>query len=481
MDVLLIDPPYKSLKGIGTEAGYTMGLTSLAAYLRQHGFEAGVLTGDTLLDLPPCSLFTLDMAAYARGQAQYQQILDDPEHEVWRRLTAVVTEASPRLVGLSYLSPLQGAVERTIAAVKAADPDLPVVVGGHHPSFCPEETARMDGVDFVVRGEGEVPLLALARAVVRGEGRAHEAPGVTCVDEAGWLRSTPAPGLLGDLDALPEPARDLVMECDFTRYRTHYATSARGCPYTCAFCSDRRLWGGKVRRRSVDSFVDELCRLGQAHSPSFVDIVDGTFTYNRPFMEAFCQRMIERKANLLWRCTARYDTVDADLLPLLKRAGCAALYFGLESGSQRVLDRVDKRLTVEQVQRQSLLVREHGIVAITAVLLGMPGETAEDLQGTLELMRLIHADIFDVNTYVPLPGTPLYEQMDPAARAAVDWRKAAYKSMDSTSSEIPAAELEQLQQQAYGIAADALQQYRRRMTPRQSTVTGAVPPVGGQD
>ena len=478
MDVLLIDPPYKSLKGIGTEAGYTMGLVSLAAYLRDHGFEVGVLTGDTLLDLPPCSLFTLDMAAYARGQEQYQQILDDPDHEIWRALTDVVRAEAPALVGVSYLSPLQGAVERTVAAVKAADPALPVVLGGHHATFCPEPCARMDGVDYVVRGEGEVPLLALARALVRGEGAAADAPGVTSVDSHGCLKSTPQPALLTDLDALPVPARDLMVRCDFSRHRTHYATSARGCPYSCAFCSDRELWGGKVRRRSVGPFVDELAALVQEHRPTFVDIVDGTFTYSRKYTEAFCRELIERKVTLLWRCTARYDTVDDELLPLLKRSGCAALYFGLESGSQRVLDRVDKRLSTEQIQRQSLLVREHGMVAITAVLLGVPGETADDMRRTLEMMRTLHTDIFDVNTYVPLPGTPLWEEMDPAARAAVNWREAAYKSTASAYSDVPPDELEALQREAYAIAADALQMFRRRMTPRQSTVTGAVPPAG---
>ena len=478
MDVLLIDPPYKSLKGIGTEAGYTMGQVSLAAYLRQHGFEVGVLTGDTLVDLPPCSLFTLDMAAYARGQAEYQQILDDPDHQIWRALADVVRQEAPGVVGVSYLSPLQGAVERTVAAVKAADPDLPVVVGGHHATFCPEQSARMDGVDYVVRGEGEVPLLALTRALVRGEGAAADAPGVTRVDGDGQLQTTPPPPLLADLDALPPPARDLVIRCDFSRHRTHYATSARGCPYSCAFCADRELWGGKVRRRSVGPFVDELAALVQQHRPTFVDIVDGTFTYNRKYTEAFCQELIERKVPLLWRCTARYDTVDPDLLTLLKRSGCAALYFGLESGSQRVLDRVDKRLTTEEIQRKSLLVREHGIVAITAVLLGVPGETADDMRRTLEMMRSLHSDIFDVNTYVPLPGTPLWEEMELAARAAVNWREAAYKGAAGAHADVPAEELEALQREAYTIAAHALQQFRRRMTPRKSTVTGAVPPVG---
>ena len=478
MDVLLIDPPYKSLKGIGTEVGYTMATTSLAAYLREHGLEAAVLTGDTLLELPPSSPFTLDMAAYARGQVQYQQILDDPEHAVWRRLTRAVKECDPAVVGLSYLTPLQGAVERTVAAVKAASPDLPVIAGGHHPTFCPEQTARAEGIDFVVRGEGELPLLGLSRALIHGHGDPRKVPGVTSVDRHGQLHSEPAPSLLADLDALPEPARELVLDCDYQRFRTHYATSARGCPYSCTFCADRKLWGGKVRRRSVDSFADELSRLGRQYHPTFVDIVDGTFTYNRPFIEAFCRRLIDRGEPLLWRCTARYDTVDAQLLPLLKQAGCAALYFGLESGSQRVLDRVDKRLTLEQIRRRSQLVRDHGMVAITAVLLGLPGETAEDIQRTLEQMRKIPSDIFDVNTYVPLPGTPLYDQLDPATRESIDWRKAAYKSLENSSTELPADQLRQLQQQAYAIAADALQRFRRRMTPRQSTVTGALPPAG---
>ena len=479
MDILLIDPPYKSLKGIGTEVGYTMALTSLAAYLDQHGVEAGVLTGDTLLDLPPSSPFSLDMEAYARGQQQYQRILDHPGHPAWLRLARAVERARPRAVGLSYLTPLQGAVERTVAVVKAVDPSIPVIVGGHHATFCPEQTARMPGVDYVVRGEGEVPLLALLRALRQGRG-VEQVPGLSTLSESGQLRSNPTPPLLAELDALPLPARDRVLDCDFSRYRTHYAISARGCPYGCTFCSDRQLWGNKVRRRSVDSFVDELAQLQTAHKPAFVDVVDGTFTFNRPFLEAFCRRMIEREVNVLWRCTARYDNVDAELLPLLKQAGCAALYFGLESGSQRMLEQVDKGLSVEQIQRKSELVRQHGIVAITAVLLGLPGETRQDLEHTLALMRQVHADIFDVNAYVPLPGTPLYEAMDPARRRAIDWRKAAYKSLDNSFSDVAPDQFRQLQQQAYAIAADALSHFRRRMTPRQSVVTEGVKPVGQQ-
>ena len=463
MDLLLIEPPYKSLKGVGAECGYTMSLTSLAAYLAQHGFDAGVVTGDTLLDLPASSPATLDMEAYASGQQQYREIVGDSKHAIWRRIGEVISAHQPKAVGISYLTPLGGTVRQTAAAIKAVAPDVPVFVGGHHATFCAEDTARLENIDLVVRGEGELPVLGLARALANGSRRWEDVQGLTWVDSRGELRSTTQRPLLEELDALPEPARDRVLHCDFSKYRTHYAISARGCPYSCSFCSDRELWCKSVRRRSVDRFVDELVRLEAEYQPQHVDIVDGTFTFDRKYLKAFCEQMIARGSKLRWRCTARYDNLTEELLALLREAGCAALYFGLESGSSRTLTRVKKGIGVEQVKRMAAMVSQSGIVAITAVLLGTPGETAEDLRDTMKLMREVHADVFDVNVYVPLPGTPLYAAMPPEARAAIERDAAGYKSLDNSFSDLPPDEFRPFQEEAYAIAAETLERFQARI------------------
>jgi radical SAM superfamily enzyme YgiQ (UPF0313 family) len=148
----------------------------------------------------------------------------------------------------------------------------------------------------------------------------------------------------------------------------------------------------------------------------------------------------------------------------MREAGCAALYFGLESGSVRILESIDKRLTLDDVGRVSTLVRKHGIVSIVSVLLGLPEETEQDIRETLDTMRALAADVFDVNCYVPLPGTPLYDRMDADERQSIDWRRLAYKSLGTHATRtIGPGELERLVREAYDLADDARRQFLARM------------------
>ncbi len=464
MDILLVDPPYKSLKGVGTECAYTTATVGLAAYLRAGGVEAAVLTGDLLVDLPPGSLLNLDVKAYALGQEAYMQAVADQEHDVWQRLADVVREHKPRAVGIAYLTPTKHSVERVAAAVKAVDPEICVIVGGHHATFCPDDALLCPDIDLAVRGEGEIPLLDVARALRDGDPDWSAVRGVSYRDTTGSVVHTDRPGLVADLNDLPFPARDLVLGCDYAGHPVHYMITARGCPYTCSFCSDRRLWLGKVRRRRLDNVFEELAQLVNRYPVRSVDFVDGTFTFDRSYLRGFCERMAAEHPGLRWRCTARYDNLDEELLGLMRKAGCAALYFGLESGSARILESVNKHLTLEDVARVGNLVRRHGIVSIVSVLLGLPDETGEDIRETLEMMRALEADVFDINCYVPLPGTPLYDRMEEAERRAIDWRRLAYKSLGTHATRtVGAEELEGLVREAYDIADSARKGLLARM------------------
>ncbi len=468
MDVLLVDPPYKSLKGVGTECAYTAGTVALAAYLRAGGVDCAVLTGDLLVDLPPGSLLNLDMKAYAQGQETYMGAVEDDDHAVWQCLADAVQEHKPKAVGIVYLTPTRHSVERVAAVVKKVDPAIRVIAGGHHATFCPEDALQNPNIDLAVRGEGEIPLLQIARALRDGSPGWSAVPGVSYRDAGGRVVHTDQPELIADLDDLPFPARDLVLGCDYDGHPVHYMVTARGCPYACSFCSDRRLWLGKVRRRSLDNVFEELRQLVGRHTVRSVDFVDGTFTYDRDYLCAFCERIAAEHPGLRWRCTARYDNLDEELLGLMREAGCSALYFGLESGSVRILESVNKRLTLEDVVRVSALVRKYGIVSIVSVLLGLPDETTEDIRETLEMMRALAADIFDVNCYVPLPGTPLYDGMDEEERRAVDWRRLAYKSLGTHATKaVGPEELEELVLEAHEIADQARNGFLARMTAAQ--------------
>ena len=454
MDIMLIDPPYSSLKGVSTDCGYNVGLTSLAAYLRDGGIEAGILMGDLLMDFPSIDgWLNTSLKDYAAATQNYEMILSDKSHVIWKKLTEIVSQTKPTIVGISFLTPLQSVVERVANLIKETNPDIKVVVGSCHPTFCPEEVMQNQDIDFVVRGEGEIPLLCLIKELKKDDPKLETVPGISYRDWGGQVQSNPGVNLIPDLDKLPFLARDLVLNCNYDIYRVHCVMTVRGCPYLCSFCADKKLWGGNVRRRSVDNVIKELKNIENTYKVNFVDFDDGTFTYDRKYLKTFCNRMISEKLSIKWRCTARYDNLDEDLIQLMKRANCSGLYFGLESGSDRVLKAINKNTTVEQIIRVSEMVYNSGIPSVTSVLLGLPDENKEDMEGTLKLMETIKTDIFDVNSYVPLPGSPLWDSMNANDKKNIDWRKTAYKSFDNYfSKKVTHDDLKKYLSQAYEIA-----------------------------
>jgi anaerobic magnesium-protoporphyrin IX monomethyl ester cyclase len=440
MDVLLIHPPYGSLRGIPADCAYSVGLTSLAAYLRQAGVECGVIMGDVLMDLPSVfDTWSADQGedhvvssarAYRDGQRDYENALSDKDHPVWKRLADLVRRSRPKLVGISYLTPIKYPFEMVANIVKEIDPEIRIVAGGAHTTFCPDDVMQNPHVDFAIGGEGEIPLLALSRELNKEIPDWRAVPGMTYRDPDGRLRHNPRAPLIEDLDRLPFPARDLVLDCDYQVYPVHCTSTTRGCPYTCSFCADRNIWGGRVRRRSVDNVIAELQHLKSAYAIKSIDFVDGTFTYDRNYLRSFCNALNDHDLGIHWRCCARYDNLDGELLAVMSRSGCAGMFFGLESGSDRVLKAIDKKTSVDQIVRVSEMVADSGIPSITSVMMGLPGETRDDLAQTVSLMRRIKTDFFEVNSFTPMPGSRLYDPQDPR-QSGIDWLRVSFKSYDT--------------------------------------------------
>lgn len=461
MDIILIDPPYKALKGIGSEYGYSINITSLAAYLRQGGISTSVITGNLLADLPVQQSMTFDVKRYAEGQTVYEKILDDDDHQIWQKMRDYVRHYNPKAVGISCLTPAKDLVDKITVLVKKTNNDIKVIVGGHHPTFCPEETLQNFNIDYVIRGEGERSLAELVRKIKSNNLSLNSIPGLS-YRESDYIVNNPERNLIADLDLLPFPARDLVIDCDFNRYKSHYIATARGCPYTCSFCSDRRLWHRKVRRRSVENVIEEIKHLIHIYDIDFIDFVDGTFTYDTSYLHKFCRNMIQEKIRVNWRCTARYDNINEEVLDLMKKANCGGLYLGLESGSERILKSVNKRITIEDIVKASELVSRSGILSVTAVMFGLPQEDRNDLESTLKLMKRIKTDIFDVNCYVPLPGTNLYDDMREEDRINIDWRKVGFKSYGNYfNKNISQKDLQAYITEAHEIALNALKMFQK--------------------
>lgn len=452
--MLFVIPPYLSLLGFATDTGYTVGITSLAAYLREKGIESAGVNADLFINLSTKNKWlSMDSKKMMAGQRDYERILDDDNHFIWKKITDLVNQKKPRAVGITYLSPTKCSVDKVARLIKQIDRDIKIITGSSHPTFCSEDVIRNPDIDFAVIGEGEVTLFRIIEELKKDKPRWETVPGISYRDEDGQVKKNPNPPPIPNLDGLPFPARDLMLDCDYKHYRVHSVATARGCPYSCSFCADRRFWKGKIRRRSVKNVMEELRLLKRQYHPSVVEFTDGTFTYDRKYLEAFCHAMIDQKPGIEWQCTARYDNLDEGLLKLMKKAGCGGLYFGLESGSQRVLDITEKKQTIEEVIKVSKMVYDAGIPVATSVLLGVPDETKEEIEETLKIMKVVKTDIYDVHFYVPLPGSSLYEAMSEEDRKNIDWRKVGYKSYDNYfSKKIPQVELQKYYTEAYKIA-----------------------------
>jgi anaerobic magnesium-protoporphyrin IX monomethyl ester cyclase len=204
------------------------------------------------------------------------RIVNEPDHLIWRKLSDVVAEHGPKVVGISYLTPMDGLVKKVARLVKNINPEIKVVVGSYHPTFCADDVMRNSDIDFAVVGEGEVPFLKLIKEMREDSPKWEKVPSLYFRDREGRTRSTPAAPRIEDLDDLPFPARDLVLYCDYDFYRVHSVITARGCPYKCSFCSDQWFYTGKMRRRSVENVLRELTFLKETyHKLDYVDFVDG--------------------------------------------------------------------------------------------------------------------------------------------------------------------------------------------------------------
>lgn len=453
MDILLIEPPYKALKGIGSEYGYSISTVNLASYLRGNGIDTAILSGNLLSDLPSQASFSFDVREYAEGQKRYKEILADDTHPMWREISDTIRNCRPKIVGITYLTPMMHSAQKVAALVKKIDERIIVIAGGHHPTFCPEETLENPSIDIAVRGEGEIPLLNCCNSFLSGNPDLKTIPGIHFKADGSIIGNADS-DMIPDLDSLPFPARDLVLNCDYSRYRLHYVITARGCPYTCTFCSDKKLWKGKVRRRSLKNVMEEIKELSSRYDVKYVDIVDGTFTYDRRYLTDFCNAMIQEGSDVKWRCSARYDNLDQEVIDLMKRANCHGLYLGLESGSQKILNAIDKKTTVDDIIKTSEIIDQSGITSVTAILMGLPQEEAKDIEDTLELMTRIKTSLFDINSFVPLPGTPLYDGQQ------VDWEKAGFKSFENHfTKNISKEALRGYINRAYEIAQETLKKF----------------------
>jgi radical SAM superfamily enzyme YgiQ (UPF0313 family) len=327
----------------------------------------------------------------------------------------------PDLVGISCTTPTFADAIQPARAVRLTFPTAIIVLGGAHMTAIPQEAMLEEVFDLGVVGEGELTIVQLVKEI-ENKGDLDRATleqiNGLALRRDGQVILTPPRERIKDLDSLPHPARHLLPP--LSAYRPTPASyrqlplavmmTSRGCPYGCTFC-DRGVFGNYVRAHSPERILDEVEELLGRYGAREIRFFDDTFTINRKRVEQVCQLIIERQLRFPWTCLTRVNTVDEDLLRLMKEAGCWQVLYGLESGDPRMLKILNKGSSVEQNAQAVRWAFEAGLGVRGDFIIGTPGETAESLENTLAFTKRVKLDYAHFNKFVPYPGTELYDRL----------------------------------------------------------------------
>jgi radical SAM superfamily enzyme YgiQ (UPF0313 family) len=303
-----------------------------------------------------------------------------------------------------------------------------VVLGGPEPPHYAEQYLE-HGADFVVVGEGELTLEELLPRLLAKSGSRdlQDVRGLVYRDEHGrFVRTEPRP-LIAKLDEQPWPDREAIeLEPYLRAWRERHGRgslsllTARGCPFTCRWCS-RSVFGESHRRRSPESVAGEVQHIVERYRPDMLWYVDDVFTIHKGFVLAYAAELARRSLRVPFECISRADRIDDDVADALARLGCFRLWIGSESGSQRVLDLMDRRVTVERVRHATQLLKRRGIEVGMFLMLGYEGEQEEDLLKTAEHLRRAAPDVFLTTVAYPIKGTEYYAQVEGRIRNGRAW------------------------------------------------------------
>ena len=417
MDILLLFPPlsveerYGNRK-LGEIGGHLppFGLACIASYIREHSFSVGIM--DALAE---------DMES--------MQVLD------------YIGKHQPKVIGFSAMTPQFLRTVRIAKDISKRFPEILTIIGGHHASIMPYETLEEDCcLDLLVYGEGEETFLEIINKYKeRGWNKEEFLKDADCLkaidgiafrDKDSNIKINKSRRQIEDLDSLPSPAWDLLPLGKYIPLPNQYLNkpvihmvSIRGCPFDCDFCSNNSVFGRKIRARSPERVVDDIKYVKSKYNMKEISFWDDTMTVNKKWLEKFCNCLIENKVNVTWTCYSRVDTVNLEILKLMKKAGCWNIFYGYESGTQQLLDNINKGITLEQIRNANKWTKEAGIEVRASFMIALPGETPEMAKKTIDFAIELEPEYAQFSITTPYPGTKLFDTAKKSGRLREDFSK----------------------------------------------------------
>lgn len=379
-------------------------------YINAPSAYPGSMLSHRIQGLPPLGLGYL--ATYIRQFGYSSKILDFYIRSVTLvELFEILHEQTPKTIGISTTTETYKCGIKIASIIRKKYPTIPILMGGCHVTFEYADALNSGVVDYVIRNEGEITTKELLDYLLKNIGKIDEIDGICYKTTNGQIIRNKNRKYISDLDSLPIPDRTLFDLKSYT-FPASISTS-RGCPGNCIFCAATALSGGCYRIRSAQNIIEEfiyLKNLGFNH----INIVDDTMTADINRINDFVDILISQNINMTWNCESRVDIMTKNLLEKMKKAGCISVQFGVEAGSQEMLDCLKKNVTMEQIRNVFSWSKELEMTTATCLIIGQPFDTKETIQNTinfgLELQKLGARVVFSIST--PYPGTYMYTNPD---------------------------------------------------------------------
>lgn len=397
-----IDPDLTA--GANSNTGAQLGVLTLAALLRQQGYDPHIVNLDDLF-FEFVRLDTTRPSINREGVAPLQ-----PSESFYSFVVRHLPAQSFDVVGLSSICGSYPLTLRLAQEIRRTNPQAKIVLGGPQASVV--DVATLNAflcVDVVVRGEADDTFPSLLE-LFESEAAWQTMPGITFRRDDEVIRNPNAP-VVENLDRLPLPAFDLDLRLK-DRGGVHLEIG-RGCPFACTFCSTNDFFRRNFRLKSPSRMIADIASLKNEYGLGYFSLVHDMYTIDRKKVVAFCDAVVESGEKFTWGCSARTDCIDDELLELMARAGCTGIFFGIETGSQRLQHVINKKLDLSEAVQRIACADRNGIKTTVALIAGFPEETRDDLRDTIHFfidsLRFDHAEP-QCSLLAPLAATPVYDQ-----------------------------------------------------------------------
>ncbi|MCH7974116.1 MAG: radical SAM protein [Bacteroidetes bacterium] len=397
--------------------------------LLTHGYFLHEDSSEQKIMKPYPPLGILYISSYLEKQGVENEIFDttfSSKKELWEFLLQYL----PEYIGIYVNLITKLNVLKIIKFVKSHKEfsRTKIILGGPDVRYNAENFLN-HGADYLVIGEGEESFYELIKVLDTNKQQSlKEIPGIGFKDEAGNTTLTQDRTLIKKIDELPIPNREKIDIAAYQNvWKKHHGSDAisistmRGCPYTCRWCS-RAVYGLSYRRRSPVKVIDELENIQTDYHPDTLWFVDDVFTISHKWMNEFTNELKRRNLKINYECITRSDRMNEEVISMLKDSGCFRIWIGAESGSQKIIDAMDRRVDVEQVKEMIKLTRKHGIETGTFIMLGYPGETEKDIEETIEHLKASNPDYFTITIAYPINGTEFYQEVEAKQIKSFNWK-----------------------------------------------------------